>query len=52
MSKIAFIYFKNRYQVIIKNKELLFTDILFNYIKVMRKKINELYFFYNGKKYL
>ena len=50
MSKITFIYMRNIYQVNIKTKEILFADILCNYAKVLGEKVNEIYFFYNGKK--
>ena len=48
MSKIVFIYGKNKYYMNNTNNDISIKEILKNYIKVLGKKQNELYFLCNG----
>ena len=40
---------ENKYNMIIKNKEKLISNLLINYSSILNKTINQLYFIYNGK---
>ena len=49
MAKITFVYMNNKYDIFIKNKEILISKELKNYASILNKDINQLYFIYNGK---
>ena len=49
MVKITFVYMENKYNIIIKNKDILISKELINYASILNKTINQLYFMYNGK---
>ena len=49
MVKITFVYMENKYDMIIKNKEILISNLLINYSSILNITINQLYFIYNGK---
>ena len=40
---------ENKYNIIIKNKDILISKELMNYASILNKTINQLYFIYNGK---
>ena len=49
MSEITFVYMNNKYNQIIKNKEILIAKELINYANILNKNINQLYFIHNGR---
>ena len=49
MSEITFVYMNNKYNTIIKNKDILIVKELINYSNILNKSINQLYFMHNGR---
>ena len=49
MVKITFVYMENKYNMAIENNEILISDAFMNYVSILNKNINELYFIHNGK---
>ena len=40
---------ENKYNMAIENNEILISDAFINYVSILNKNINELYFIHNGK---